>query len=261
MMDALKRTGLIVLGAVLALAPAATAQIPGMPLFTNPRYGSGLRIHADAGANVGDQKISFNSAQVYQGGVTLALGPVGIAGNVGMTKNDFEGVTQCQGNVATCDPETKVTASGLAQLRLVGGGQQNGALSIFGGISTDVSGYDTPEFQANCSGNGGLIPQATCDSLIAQVVTIPLGVSVGFKLGPIVLWGAPRYVLYRARNCGAAALALCADREGEFRYAVGADLPILGILAIRAAYDGGKFQGQDVNRIGLGASIGIGGVH
>ena len=261
-MHATNRTCLALALTALAMVPAAQAQIPGMPLFTNPRYGTGFRIHADMGTQVSsDTKFAFSSAQVYQGGVTFAIGPVGLAANVGMTKNDFQGIAACNGSVNNCDPETKATGSALAQIRLVGGGHQNGALSVFGGVSSDFSGYDSPQFLANCTGNGGFIPQATCDSLTAKVMTIPLGASAGFKLGPISIWGAPRYVFYRARNCGTAALALCNNRQGEFRYAVGADLPILGVLAIRAAYDGGKFQGENENRLGLGASIGLGGVH
>jgi hypothetical protein len=244
-------------------ASAASAQIPGMPLFTNPRYGTGIRIHADAGTDLGGTQLSFSSAQVYQAGVTFALGPVGLAANVGSSKNDLQGIQACSAGSNTCNPETKVTASALAQFRLIGGGGQNGALSVFGGLSTDFSGYDSPQFLANCSGAtpAGFIPQAICDSLTAKVMTIPLGVSAGFKLGPLVVWGAPRLVLYRAKDCGATALALCNNRENEFRYAVGADLPILGLLSLRAAYDGGKFQGVNVNRLGVGASIGVGGVH
>ena len=261
-MNAMTRTALTAALVTVAAASAATAQIPGMPLFTNPRYGSGFRIHADMGMDVnGDTKYSFAAAQVYQGGITFAIGPVGIGANVGVTKNDFQGITQCQGGANTCNPQTKATGSALAQLRLVGGGHQNGALSVFGGISADFSGYDSPEFQAYCP-PGGFIPQATCDSLGVKILTIPVGVAVGFKLGPAVVWGAPRYVFYKATNCTAAVQAtLCDDKQNEFRYAVGADLPIFGVVAIRAAFDGGKFQGQNANRVGLGASVGFGGVH
>ena len=260
-MKAIMRTAAVAGLATVVVAAAAPAQIPGMPLFTNPRYGSGFRIHADMGTNLGDQKISFSSAQVYQAGITFAIGMVGISANVGMTKADFQGIQQCNTGTGTnCNAETKATGSALAQLRIVGNTHEGGALSVFGGISADFRGYDTPEFQANCA-PAGPIPATTCDSLAAKILTIPVGVSAGFKLGPATLWGAPRYVMYRASGCGTGATAFCNARDSEFRYAVGADLPLFGVLAIRAAYDGGKFQGQNVNRLGVGASVGIGGVH
>src|SRR5262245_44174405 len=105
-MKAIMRSAALAALATTAIAAAAPAQIPGMPLFTNPRYGSGFRIHADMGMNLGDEKIAFSSAQVYQAGVTFAIGPVGISANVGMTKSDFEGVQQCNTTTGTnCNAE------------------------------------------------------------------------------------------------------------------------------------------------------------
>lgn len=244
-----------------AATSAVQAQIPGMPLFTNPKFTSGFRIHADAGMDLGNEAVTFSSAQVFQGGVSFAAGIVGLGLNVGATKNDLENVQDCVGAPVTCESQTKVTGSALLQLRLVGGGQQNGALSVFGGVSSDFSGYDSPEFQSYCADNGGFINQATCDSLAVKVLTLPVGVSVGFKLGPMTVWGAPRYVMFKAVNCSANVTSLCETNGGDFRWAVGANLPLFSIVSLRAAYDSGKIEDQVVNRLGVGVTIGLGGVH
>jgi len=53
---------------------------------------------------------------------------------------------------------------------------------------------------------------------------------------------------------------MCKTTKSDFRWAVGADLPIFSIISLRAAFDGGKMAGQTVNYWGVGASIGIGGM-
>ena len=45
-----------------------------------------------------------------------------------------------------------------------------------------------------------------------------------------------------------------------FRWAVGADVPIFGLLSVRAAYDSGSKSGVTTSFWGVGASIGIGGM-
>ena len=71
-------------------------------------------------------------------------------------------------------------------------------------------------------------------------------------------FGAPRYVFRKASDCGATA---CPGNDNSFAWSVGADLPLLGILAIRGAYNSGQINGETINSVGLGASVGIGGVH
>ena len=56
----------IALAAAAALAPALRAQIPGMPLFTNPRYATGLRVHADIGQPT-TSGTSLGASTVVQG--------------------------------------------------------------------------------------------------------------------------------------------------------------------------------------------------
>lgn len=255
-MTGIKRSGSALLVFVLGggAGTSLMAQIPGMPLFTNPRYATGLRVHADVGQPT-DQGTSLGDLTVVQGGVTFALGPVGIGANVGARRNDLENASS---GCSNCDPETAVTASALAQIRVAGGGRSNLSLSLFGGGSVDLKAYDF----------AGLT-QAQKDSLALigiygdsiKVLTIPLGVAIGLRiplgLASLNLWGAPRINLTRFTGCDGAA---CPDSDSKFRWAVGADLPIFRVLSVRAAYDSGKIGDETVSVWGVGASIGIGGM-
>jgi hypothetical protein len=253
-MSRLHRTAASLVFAALVGGAAATAQaqIAGMPLFTNPRVGTGIRVHADIGQPT-DKGTSLGDATVVQGGLTLALGPVGIGANVGMTNNDFKTVTS-GATSANLGTQHKVTASALVQLRVMGGGLNPLSLSLFGGASYDVSAYDF----ANLSS----LPQAIQDSVKSanpKTLLIPAGVAIGLKL-PILglsVWGAPRLNFTKVIDCPSGATC---KTNSDFRWAAGVDLPILGILSIRGAYDSGKIAGQTVSYWGVGASIGLGGM-
>ena len=236
-------------GAVIALALAsaatpALAQIPGMPLFTNPRYGTGFRIHADFGKPTEDAPDS-SDLSVYQAGVSFALGPLGIGANIGQSKTNFDRNQVCRTNPNADCLEERVTASALVQLRVAGGGRSNLSLSAFGGASVDVS-VDTAQATATAS----------------KVMNIPVGVAVGLRVplgvASLNLWGAPRYNFTRISDCSAP----CEQPDPVFGWAVGADFPIFRIISIRAAYDSHKDKLSDrtVSVIGFGASIGIGGM-
>ena len=263
-MNASKRTGILAAALSLALAPALTAQIPGMPLFTNPRYATGFRIHADYGKPTETDSV-MGDQSVVQGGLGFVLGPVAIDANVGMLRSDASQLPSCNPTTGqNCDPETKATASALLQLKLMGGGLSNLSLSLFGGGSMDLSGYDA----LDCSGLTGL-PLAYCNntqaSHQAKQLTIPVGAALGLKIplgvASLNLWGAPRMNLTKFINCPAGNTAPCDAKMGSnFRWTVGADFPIFRILSIRAAYESGKANGVTQSVFGVGASIGIGGM-
>ena len=252
-MNAFKRMTILALASV-AVVPALGAQIPGMPLFTNPRYATGLRIHADIGQPT-SSGTSLGALTVVQGGVTFALGPIGIGANVGAKNNDIKSISN---NCSGCSSQTSVTGSALAQLRLMGGGQSSWSLSVFGGASTDLKAYDF----------AGLTQQQK-DSLAAhglvdgmKTFTVPLGAALGLKiplgLASLNVWGSARENLTSFSGC----TGTCPSAgSGKFRWAVGADLPIFSIISVRAAYDTGKdFTNQTTTVWGIGASIGIGGM-
>lgn len=252
-MTRMHRAGMAVVLGVLATGAVSTAraQIQGMPLFTNPRYATGFRIHADLGLPT-DKGTTLGDYQVVQGGVTFALWRLGIGVNAGMTSNDFGTITN-GGTPTNVGSEHKVTASALAQLRLAGGGASLWSLSVFGGASYDISGYD---FKS--------LPTALRDSLNSaspKFLTIPVGVALGLKLPLVIVnpnvWVAPRLNLTKVANCPTGATC---KTDSKFRWAIGMDVPVLRILSVRAAYDSGKIGGQTVNNFGVGASIGIGGM-
>ncbi len=236
-------------GAVIALALAsaatpALAQIPGMPLFTNPRYGTGFRIHADLG--MPQQDDPNGSLQVLQAGVSFALGPIGIGANVGTTRATAESANQCGTNPTPACLDDRATLSALAQLRVMGGGRSNLSVSLFGGGSMDL---DSADAAAGSVGED-------------KRINIPLGVAVGYHvplgMASLNLWGHGRYNITRFANC----TGTCVNPDPVFGWAVGADLPIFRILSIRAAYDSHKPEGatEAFTTIGVGASIGLGGM-
>ena len=198
-----------------------------------------------------DTKVGLGDYTVLQGGVTFALGPVGIGANVGATRNDFSAIQKPSGgNLGT---ESKVTASALLQLRVYGGGLSPFSLSLFGGASMDVKAYDfagLPDSIKNQLGGS------------SKVVTIPVGVALGIKLPLVIvnpnLWVAPRLNLTKIINCPSG--VTCPDTDTKFRWAIGLDVPILRVLSVRAAYDSGKLGNQTVSSFGVGASIGLGGM-
>ena len=250
------RVSVAVLAGLMGFAAQAAAQIPGMPLFTNPRWGSGIRVHADVGQAV-DAGTTIGDQTVAQGGVSLALGPIGLNANVGTNFNRAVELA----NTQEYDLEDSFTGSALAQLRVAGGGRSNLSLSVFGGASMEVTGSE--------------IAFETVNIEYPKYATFPVGASLGLRiplgLGSLNVWGAGRMVFAKYMNCpdtdpvvGLVTLTglstMCDETDRTFRWAVGADLPIFRILSIRAAYDSGKIEDQTVNYWGIGASIGIGGM-
>jgi hypothetical protein len=252
---------------VLAVGSAATAraQVTGMPLFTNPRFGTGIRIHGDIGQPT-DQGTQPGNLTVIQGGVTLAIGPVGIGANVGALKNSISSLQQCKSGVITsCNPQTKVTGSGLLQLKLMGGGINPLSLSLFGGASMDVSAFDIAKYGYHpTTAVDSAFVRAFQDSIGVKELTIPVGAAIGLHI-PLIftslnVWGAPRYTFHKFSNCGTSNSTLCSKTTGSFRWAAGVDIPILWVISLRAAYDSGEIDNKTVSYWGVGASIGLGGM-
>jgi hypothetical protein len=251
------RVSVAVLAGLLGFAAQAAAQIPGMPLFTNPRYGTGLRVHADVGQPT-QSGTNLTDRTVVQGGVSLALGPIGLGVNVGTNFNRANDIAS--GNQYNLSDN--FTASAIAQLRVLGGGRNNLSLSVFGGGSVDITGSEIAAGSQNIQ--------------YPKFANFPVGAALGYRiplgLASLNVWGAGRYVFSKYVNCPATdpmvggisifpgISHLCDATEKNVRWSVGADLPILRIFSIRAAYDSGKIGTQKVDYWGIGASIGIGGM-
>lgn len=253
----LRRAALATVAALVA-APALMAQIPGMPLYTNPRYGSGVRVHADLG-NSSEPSIAH---QTLQAGVSLALGPVGFSASVGSTTENLTALNTCTTHPTADCSRKKLSAAALGQLRVLGDGNSEVTVAIFGGLATDLSLTDA----VSCAGyTGTAATQCAADKRnnSAKRLTIPVGASVSAHVPLLItsvnVWAAPRYSFNTMMNCPTG--ASCGSDGGDVRFAVGADMPIFGLFALRAAYDMGKVGGQSANFFGLGGSIGFGGVH
>jgi hypothetical protein len=237
------RVACAVVTGLVGFAAAASAQIPGMPLFTNPRYGTGLRVNADFGQPT-DQGTSIGKLTVVQAGVSFALGPVGLDVSAGMPKGQLSAAQGCVKTPTIDCSSQKYSAAALAQVRVMGGGANPLALSVFGGAAMDVKGYDAASF-------GG------SSVFTDKALNIPIGAAVGFHTPfGLNVWGAPRINLTRFVNCS----GTCPSGTSKFRWAVGADMPILSVLSVRAAYDSGKYGDVTINYWGVGASIGLGGM-
>jgi hypothetical protein len=247
------------------LATTVQAQVTGMPLFTNPRFGTGIRIHADIGQPT-DKGTQPGDLTVVQGGLTLAIGPIGLGANVGALKNSISSIQQCgSGVIGSCDPQTKITGSAIAQLRLMGGGLNPLSLSLFGGASMDFNGFDVAKYSYHpVTATDSAFVRAFQDSIGVKELTIPVGAALGVHI-PLLftslnIWGAPRYTFHKFTNCGTSNAALCSQTKGSFRWAAGVDIPLFSIISIRGAYDSGKIGDQTVSYWGVGASIGLGGM-
>jgi hypothetical protein len=263
-MTASKRTGFLAASLALVFAPALAAQIPGMPLFTNPRYATGIRIHADYGKPTETDSLA-GDLSVIQAGLGFVLGPVGIDANVGALRSDVKTLQACNTSTgAGCNEDTKVTASGLLQLKVMGGGRSNVSLSLFGGGSTDITSYDAIDCSTVAPANLAIC-QSYRDSRATKQLTIPVGAALGFHIplgvASLNLWGAPRMNLTKFVNCPSTNTGPCdAKMQSAFRWAVGADFPILRVLSIRAAFESGKNNGVTSSVFGIGASLGVGGM-
>ena len=120
------RVGTALVAGLLGFAAQAAAQIPGMPLFTNPRYGTGIRVHADLGQYTKAGTLG-NENTVVQGGVGFALGPLGIGANIG---TNFQRARTLAGGTDTVGLQDNFSGSAIAQLRILGGGRNPLALSV-----------------------------------------------------------------------------------------------------------------------------------
>lgn len=237
------RTGSLLLVLVMAGGARATlgAQNYGVPLFTNPRISTGVRLHADAGRP--SESLNNQDLTVVQGGVSFVIGPVGISAAAAA---NLRQVDQCASNQANCDINTQVSAGALALIKVFGGGQKPVSVSLFGGASTDLNAIDYLGVQQ------------------PKQLNIPLGVAIGYRIplgvASLNVWGAPRINLTRFANC-TAQQTICDESESNFRWAVGADLPVFKVISVRAAFDGGKvYGGESVNFMGVGVSLGFGGM-
>lgn len=242
------RTGAALLAAALAgAATSLMAQTPDLPLFTNPRYATGFRIHADVGRPT-DRDSQVGDETVYHVGASFVLGPVGLNAFAGARRDTYRNLQLCQTNAAACDPQSKATVSALAQVRILGGGRAAHSVAVFGSASYDITAYDASGLTA--------LEAAALGIDTTRNIRIPVGLAVGYHVplgvASLNLWGAPRMVV----NPRVDRIDDCCN----VRWAVGADIPVLRLFSVRAAYDSGRENGVTRSMWGAGASVGVGGM-
>lgn len=148
-----------------AFSQPAKAQLNGLPVYFNPRGGSGLMIAADYGRGMNDESGESNT---FAGRASLGIGPFSIGGGVGAS--DVGG---------TSGEDYAIQYMGNAALRIFGGGLLPVSLSLQAGFGVqDIS------------------------DLSSKFITVPVGLGLGiniptpgFSFDP---WIAGRYTLHRS---------------------------------------------------------------
>ncbi len=158
----------LIMGSSLLAGPAV-AQMNTIPVYFNPKGGTGLMVAADLGRGINDES-GKNTAVAFR--TALGIGPVTIGGSVGLV-NPFEGVavgreleTQYMGNIA---------------LRVFGGGLLPVSLSLQGGVGV-----------------------LKLDDAGKDIITVPIGLGIGFSVPTPGFsfdpWFAPRYTMVRNQD-------------------------------------------------------------
>ncbi|MCZ6918074.1 MAG: hypothetical protein O7I93_14955 [Gemmatimonadetes bacterium] len=153
----------MVLGAAVFAQPAE-AQLNGLPVYFNPRGGSGLMLAVDYGRGVNDDA---GKANTFAARASLGIGPFSLGGGIGAS--DVGG---------TSGDDYELQYMGNAALRIFGGGLLPVSLSVQAGIGIlDISDLDT------------------------KLITFPIGIGLGINVPTPVFsfdpWIAGRYTLHR----------------------------------------------------------------
>jgi hypothetical protein len=161
--------GAALLSGVILIVPPAVAQMNSIPVYFNPKGGTGLMVAVDLGRGMNAES-GKNTAAAFR--TALGVGPVTIGGSVGFVNPDEGGLVgrelerQYMGNVA---------------LRVFGGGLLPVSLSLQGGVGVlklDDAGID--------------------------IITVPIGLGIGFSIPTPGFsfdpWIAPRYTMVRNKD-------------------------------------------------------------
>lgn len=189
----------LLLGTVLIVHPAV-AQMNSIPVYFNPKGGTGLMVAIDVGRGINDES-GKNTAAAFR--TALGIGPVTIGGSVGLVNPD-EGVpvgreleSQYMGNIA---------------LRVFGGGLLPVSLSLQGGVGV-----------------------LTLDDSDQEIITVPIGLGLGFSIPTPGFsfdpWIAGRYTFVRNE------VALLTANQNSFGISGGLNFNFLMGLGFHVAGD------------------------
>ena len=190
----------LLLGAVLIVHPAV-AQMNSIPVYFNPKGGTGLMVAIDLGRGINDES-GKNTAAAFR--TALGIGPVTIGGSVGLVNPDGlvgrELESQYMGNIA---------------LRLFGGGLLPVSLSLQGGVGV-----------------------LTLDDTNKEIITVPIGLGLGFSIPTPGFsfdpWIAGRYTFVRTKD---ATFPLLTANQNSFGISGGLNFNFLMGLGFHVAGD------------------------
>jgi hypothetical protein len=189
----------LIMGLSLFASPAV-AQMNSIPVYFNPKGGTGLMVAVDLGKGINDES-GKNTAVAFR--TALGIGPVTIGGSVGLV-NPYEGVLvgrelekQYMGNIA---------------LRVFGGGLLPVSLSLQGGVGV-----------------------LTLDDADKKIITVPIGLGLGFSIPTPGFsfdpWIAGRYTFVRNEE------ALLTANQNSFGISAGLNFNFLMGLGLHVAGD------------------------
>jgi len=189
----------LLLGMTLIVRPAV-AQMNSIPVYFNPKSGTGLMVAVDLGRGTNPES-GKNTAVAFR--TALGIGPVTIGGGIGIVNPDQGGMvgrksqTQYMGNFA---------------MRVFGGGLLPVSISLQGGVGVlDISDTST------------------------KILTVPIGLGIGFSIPTPGFsfdpWIAGRYVFVRNE------VALVTANQNSFGISGGLNFNFLMGLGFHVAGD------------------------
>lgn len=189
----------LLLGMTLIVRPAV-AQMNSIPVYFNPKSGTGLMVAVDLGRGINDES-GKNTAVAFR--TALGIGPVTIGGGVGMVNPDQGG---------TVGRKSQTQYMGNFAMRVFGGGLLPVSISLQGGVGVlDISDINT------------------------KIVTVPVGLGIGFSIPTPGFsfdpWIAGRYVFVRNE------VALVTANQNSFGISGGLNFNFLMGLGFHVAAD------------------------
>lgn len=219
----MKRAALSALAVALVapVAAPAAAQLAGMPVWNNPKGGTGVTISGDLGVPNQDG----GNGTAYGGRASVGIGTLTLTAGV-----------------TTWKPENfnKSTTSfgGTAAFRLIGGSLVPLAINLQAGAATS---------NEITSGTATFYQSATVTGALGISVNVP---TPGFNIEPYV---SPGLRFHKLSNTPAS----LDDTDSNFGFTIGANVG-LGLIGLHLAYDYEKYDnGAKVGIFGLGAHIGL----
>ena len=162
----MRRMGRVIIAAALPLvagAAAAQAQLRGIPVYFNPRVGTGVSV----AANLGFPDYNAGGGTAYGAAGSFGTGPLALTGLAGVFRN-------------VNSLGTQTWFGGTVAYRVFGGGLLPMAVALQAGYGATTSGTSSD----------------------ASSVLIPVGVGIAFNppLFPLKPWIAPRMEFTRAEG-------------------------------------------------------------